>query len=263
MTSPSYNIYVRFQDKSSERGWSQIWVDGYPSFGEARMAMESFDQEKLDDGRLIALSVNKDGAAYGKNEITMVLGKSVNGKLCFVCDNYYVGSQDWVPVLSPGSTSYEWWNNNTNPIYLEEAITYSIAYNRILNMKRILLSCKINKDILGLISERLMPIDEYAKKCLHSLDAQIESIENEHTINITLNNGRQPDSRINVENEIYEALKHSQVDVGLSVKAALSAYFSLQYFFKDIPDMRSWLISTMKRHVTLCMVIEDMAGLWV
>lgn len=216
MSNTAYNIYVRYPDASSDLRWSQIWIDSYPDFGTAQLAMESFDPYKLGEEKMLAMTVNKDGGVYGKHEIVMVFGKAVNGKLCFICDDYYVGDQSWVPELMERRSTFGYWQHVTNPLELEGALLFH-GNRRIPRKQRVLMACKINKDILIRVCKDLMVDDEYANECLHLPDRQIDSIENKDIHDKKLHTNPVRFKKISLlNNRIYDALDNSQLSLELS-----------------------------------------------
>lgn len=158
----TYNVYVRFADISQERGWSQILVDSAVSMQHAIGIAKSINHAVLGGDKILAITVNKNCEAYGKNEIIMMLGKLVVGELRLACDDYCDGTPDWLLPSPESKANYFTWWNQADPVMLAQGIfTYSGKLRMLVSNYR-LIDCEISRDALSYVLNKLNNDDDYS-----------------------------------------------------------------------------------------------------
>lgn len=253
MNKPSYNIYVRFQDVSQERGWSQILLDSATSFADAVNILSSVDRNLLVD-KLAAISASDNGSTYEKNEVTMMLGKVVDDELRLACDDYCIGKPDWLPAPTQTKTNFHRWWNTAGPKDLAHGL---FGYDAVRPHKpisrRMLISCKISRDIIWYVANKLGYCDLYFTSSMNMLDLQINNLSLGMPFDETFVPAYDKTSEFRHRNSY---LRSAHYDCRSAVEGMKWYAMNNIHIFAN-ENVDRIFVRIIKSHVTMCMAVEN------
>lgn len=263
--SKVFNLYIRFKDASSDRGWSPIWFANAPTFQEALAILKNPELDNLDEKHALALTVNDSGGVYDPKEKTLVLGRIVPGKgICIISDDECTIPRSLLPdtvfYVSVFASWKEFWNKNyssTETIIVidrtredEGRLIAGLSAYVLSEAVRICSTGESKIDIDDKIENNIKLGIAYSRYEISEEDF-VFNMKKSRTLKTLDARKPQTIDFLRQASEYIESVDSGSVSRSVE---ALKSYYGDDYKRTEI---NSDLVRVIKQHVTLAMILED------
>ena len=263
--SKIFNLYVRFEDESSDRGWTPIWFANAPTFQKAMEILKNPNLDNFDKNHILALTVNDDGGVYDPKEKTLALGRIVpDVGVGIISDDDFTVPMDFMPNVRSYVIGFSSWKGFWDKNYIPTEIIDVIDRTRKDEGRLIAgLSAYVLSEVVNLCTTGEFQIEKDANIenniNLGIAYSRYEISEEDFVFNmknsrvLRVLDARKPQTIdfLRRASEYIEAVDHRSVSISID---ALRSYYGYDY---NRDEINSDVVHVIKQHVTLAMILED------